>query len=1018
MSFGDHRRNEVCGGDMTTNRLALATTVLCLSQLTAAEVDLSRPFEVDADTLHLLHFDDVASGQVRDAVPGGKPGVVSSGAAPALGRFGSAVSLDGVTGYVDITGLPKAVGLTALTVECWVKFAERSSGDLFCRDHLYMMRLKGTVNAQFQIDGAWRIVTSSTPLPTDRWTHLAMTYDQRTKEIRIYINGRLDVAQVPKGITDGKIDGGSGTLRLGNNTWPGEGNVFAQTTGAKISEFRVSSVARQYKPLEASGEHSVPENTNLLLNPGFESGMYGWRVNDERNALLQWQIQKEKAPQGRSFLSALQPEAHTIISYPFSLARGKTHTVSALMRADKPCHGHLTLNCVTGQGGERLVVSKAVQVTQDWQRLSGHLEVPANWPGDRTYLEIGTQEEVKLDIDAVSVVVGENAEYTQTDAQSVAITTAFPTQDTCMLKSGSKLPFEVVNAGDHNRSLGVTCVITDWQGRRVKEQQFTAAPVPAGQAISQTMTIPDEQVGWFQADFTVSEGDKVISQTTRRFNVIEPMKGVGQAADWPLGMNTHMDREPDAHLDCNLNMLSLCGVKWVRAWWGWGMAEKKEGEFDWTEYDRQFNAVQRAGMEIFPVLTRYYPKWEQAWAGPIDKPERPPYKLEQWGSFVTTTAKHYQGRVKFWEIWNEPNYSIEAPKYAEMLKISYEGIKSADPQAQVVGGGGVAPAYIQKFCEAGSAKFMDLASHHDYQQLVRPFEQMLKLRNDYLEVAEKFGATHRVWHSEQGLMTDDAGYLPCGMNELDCAVKLSQNYLAALCTGAEKFFWFSAQTTPKYGFAVFYENYVPRPRLVALNGLARLLNGRQVTGRMVLGDNLAACVQLDGPRGAAAAVWNLNDPVTVRLPASADVTVTDMLCNSLENLRNSEITLCAGHPLFILARQPGIKQLTEILSHAEVEARLPVELTASRTADGKLELKLYNNSGRSADLRLTAEAPELFTAAPAPVTVADLASQTTQKIVLDASKHPAAGTKVKLGLKIEYGTHGIRQTQREVTVEF
>ena len=36
--------------------------------LWAAAVDLGRPFEVDKDTVALYHLDDVASGEVKDAV--------------------------------------------------------------------------------------------------------------------------------------------------------------------------------------------------------------------------------------------------------------------------------------------------------------------------------------------------------------------------------------------------------------------------------------------------------------------------------------------------------------------------------------------------------------------------------------------------------------------------------------------------------------------------------------------------------------------------------------------------------------------------------------------------------------------------------------------------------------------------------------------------------------------------------------------------------------------------------------
>jgi hypothetical protein len=43
--------------------------------------------------------------------------------------------------------------------------------------------------------------------------------------------------------------------------------------------------------------------------------------------------------------------------------------------------------------------------------------------------------------------------------------------------------------------------------------------------------------------------------------VIVPLMGVGNAEDSFFGMNTHMEREPSAHLAHSMQVLSLCGVK-------------------------------------------------------------------------------------------------------------------------------------------------------------------------------------------------------------------------------------------------------------------------------------------------------------------------------------------------------------------------------------------------------------------------------------------------------------------------
>ena len=247
----------------------------------AARVDLSKPFEVDKETIALYHLDDVASGEVKDAVDGGKPGKVV-GATEAEGKFGKAMSGDGTKGWVDFAALPTREGLTALTAECWVKFRDRAVADLVCRTGQFMIRVPGKVNAYFWIDGNWRIAEGTQAVPVDRWTHLAITWDQATKMASIYVDGQLDVAQEPEGITDAKLGGGVGGMRLGGHTW--EQNPMM--LNGLLDEVRISSVARQYqaptpppneKPAGAA-KPAAPAQENLAAP---EQALKPWATNAE-----------------------------------------------------------------------------------------------------------------------------------------------------------------------------------------------------------------------------------------------------------------------------------------------------------------------------------------------------------------------------------------------------------------------------------------------------------------------------------------------------------------------------------------------------------------------------------------------------------------------------------------------------------------------------------------------------------------------------------------------------------------
>ncbi len=996
---------------------ALCLALILLRSLAWGQEDLTRPFEPDGATVALYHLDDAATGRLRDAA-GGPTGAAVE-ALPTFGRFSGGLSFGGGTGWADIPAPADVPPEACLTVEAWVKFRQTAGGDVVCRNGAYMLRVSSSLRAYVHLDGKWRQVEGRRPVPVGRWTHLAVVYDAPSRQVRCYVDGRLDVAAVPDGLTDGRLGTGDRTLRLGSNTWTPQSGLM----DGKLDEVRISSVARTYEPLQAEPAQPLAPGGNLLVNPGFEFGLHGWRTHYEADTRLQWTLQTENAPQGRAFLRSAEPGRYAIITYPFPIALGEPHTVSALLRADRACKSRFTLTCAGAAfGSDRPSKSASVDVTTGWQRLSAALDLPADWPTRSAYLAVDKPQDVTLDLDAVNVVCGEERDYSQTQAQSVGILADLPPQSTYDLGGDGALPLQVVNAGDAPRRLTVGYEVSDRTGRTVARGELPEQQTAPGDASPTRIALPTTAVGWFLVQFTLSEGDRELSRSSRVLNVVEPMAGLGDALSSPLGMNTHMEREATPHLDRNLSALARCGVKWIRGWWGWGMAGKQPGDFDWAELDRQLGAVNRAGMELMPILLRYYPAYEQAWAGKTDRIQQPPYDLAQWSAFVARTVERYRGRVRAWEVWNEPAFTMEADEYARILKATYEAVKSADPDALVVGFAGVPLDYVRKVFEAGGADCLDVLSHHSYAQLPQPFQQMSRLAEDTDAVLKQFGATPRVWHSEQGQGADGLGYVGIGLTETQCAAGLVQAYLSALATGVEKFFWFSAQTSPTYGWAVFYEDYTPRPRLVALNGLARLLRGRRVVERLALPEGAPACVLLDGEAGAAAALWNLGDNLLLRLPDEAGaLRALDLLANPLPGEGGAaprELALRSGQPLYLLAPGLSLRDLAALLRRATFSEEFPVQVSARKTDEGSLEVTVTSLADRCLDLRVGVTCPELFAAPPEPIALVDLPGGEGSSLAYRPDRAIAAGRDVEAKITVELGEHGLREHEMILRVRF
>jgi hypothetical protein len=121
----------------------------------------------------------------------------------------------------------------------------------------------------------------------------------------------------------------------------------------------------------------------------------------------------------------------------------------------------------------------------------------------------------------------------------------------------------------------------------------------------------------------------------------------------------------------------------------WRHIERRAGEYDWRWLDRLVDQYRSANHVIVLV-----PHGRNV---AID-PRQPlpdaasPVVLKHWLEFLRATAFHFEGRVRYYEIWDEPNREPEwsgagVVDYAYLLKNSSVTVRSADPDAMIVQGG-------------------------------------------------------------------------------------------------------------------------------------------------------------------------------------------------------------------------------------------------------------------------------------------------------------------------------------------
>jgi polysaccharide biosynthesis protein PslG len=174
----------------------------------------------------------------------------------------------------------------------------------------------------------------------------------------------------------------------------------------------------------------------------------------------------------------------------------------------------------------------------------------------------------------------------------------------------------------------------------------------------------------------------------------------------------------------DLALINELGFHWVKQAFAWRDIETLEkGKYDWWRPDYIVDAVHDAGLKLVVRIDRQ-PFWTQP--GDQLRDNRPPDDLQDFGDFCGVMAERYRGRIAAYQVWNEPNLSREwgdrppdPAAYTALLKVCYEAIKAADPEATVISAG-LAPTgtglpaaipdgdFLQGMYDAGAAAYFDV----------------------------------------------------------------------------------------------------------------------------------------------------------------------------------------------------------------------------------------------------------------------------------------------------------------------
>ena len=270
------------------------------------------------------------------------------------------------------------------------------------------------------------------------------------------------------------------------------------------------------------------------------------------------------------------------------------------------------------------------------------------------------------------------------------------------------------------------------------------------------------------------------------------------------------------------------GIKWIRCGAGctaldWGAIEKEHGVFDWKAADAEVRGIIAEGASPLPILG-YTPKW--ASSGPDGS--YPPIVLHDWSDFVYHVVSRYKGKIRYWEVWNEPDIGFwkgTIEQYADLLKSAYVSAKKADPECRIVFGGtaGVNLPFTERVYQNGGKYYFDVMAVHPY-QWGDTFndEWFVGQLTDLHRQMEKYGDGHKeIWLTELGWSTGDSG-----ITEEVQARLLAQAFITSRTlpnASVTKAFWFCIKDWGGPGYGLLRDDGSRKPAFEAYKFVASAL---------------------------------------------------------------------------------------------------------------------------------------------------------------------------------------------------
>lgn len=317
-----------------------------------------------------------------------------------------------------------------------------------------------------------------------------------------------------------------------------------------------------------------------------------------------------------------------------------------------------------------------------------------------------------------------------------------------------------------------------------------------GLAWQAAFALTGEETPAAQVRGLIELGGNLLRQQPR----LDPYIPVEHAGVSPFGINTFLEQEVEVvKREQSVRMIAEAGFDWIRQQFVWEDIEiHGRGDFTdrrndltgdgipdsidaWAKYDNIVALAEAYGLQIQARLDN-----PPAWSQTVEGNFAPPADIQDFVDFATAVATRYQGRIHYYQVWNEPNIypewgeqDVDPEAYTDLLCRTYDALKAVDPDIVVISAP-LSPTvsltgrnlsdliFLQRMYDAGAAACFDVLAMQGYGFFSGPQDQRMRpttltfARNLYLRdlMIANDDAQTAIWITEAAWNPIDAPDVP------------------------------------------------------------------------------------------------------------------------------------------------------------------------------------------------------------------------------------------------------------------